>query len=192
MGQSEMERILAGMQHDSSLFETGDEDADIQDPKMARGFQAKLEGAGPESFEKDSDADSADVRSGATKPDWVKTANEKWIELTIEVIVSEMSFENEGTKCPFCFEVFLTPFGVWSHLEDQYEQGKKEMERQQEYITSMAALNSNMFMLGGGIAVAVEPNTRPYIHFKLINQETKLIQKQFRKRKFGDPGRTIS
>jgi hypothetical protein len=182
MGQSEMERILAGMQHNSSLFETGDEDADIQDPKMARGFQFHPDGSGPDSFEKDSDADSADVRSGAAKPGWVKTANEKWVQRTIESILNRMSFESEGTKCPFCFEVFLTPFGVWSHLEDQYEQGKKDQEHHQEYSYAIAEMNSFPSMPGGGIPVAVEPNTRPYVHFKLINQEIESLRKQSRKK----------
>jgi len=55
-GQSEIERLSATRQHDSSLFE--DED---QDPNLAAGFKTKPEGAAPESFDmKDSTADIAD------------------------------------------------------------------------------------------------------------------------------------
>ena len=56
MGQSEIERLIAAKQHDSSLFE--DED---QDPNMAGAFKVKPEGAGPQSFDaRDLTADAAD------------------------------------------------------------------------------------------------------------------------------------
>jgi hypothetical protein len=55
-GQSEIERLLAAKQHDSSLFE--DEN---QDPLLAGGFKVKPVGAGADSFDrKDTTADTAD------------------------------------------------------------------------------------------------------------------------------------
>src|SRR5437588_3940661 len=50
--KSEIEKILAGIQHDSTLFpETGDEDIDKQDPRLAGGFKVRPEGLGADKFE---------------------------------------------------------------------------------------------------------------------------------------------
>jgi len=181
MGQSEIETIVAAMQHDSSLID----DDSQQDPTLARGFQVTPPGHGPDSDETD-DADSTGVRSGTAKPQLTLSANEKWLKETISRIVGKMNFDTDSTKCPFCFDVFLTPVGAEGHLEDQYVRGQKDIERLQEYTADMSTLNSHPSMPGEGIAVAVEPNTKAYWHFKTINREIESVRKQSRKKPEGN------
>jgi len=178
-GQSEIERLIAARQHDSSL------EGEEQDPSMAAGFEVKPEGAGADSFEtEDSMTDSADLRTGSAKPTFEPTADERWVKKTINKITSEMSFDtHDGAKCPFCFELFLTPFGVGNHLEDQYARGKNDVERLWEHTLVIARENSNPSMPGPGVSVPTEPNTKAYAHYKLIKEQIESVRKQARKKR---------
>lgn len=178
MGQSEIERLIAAKQHDSSLFE--DED---QDPSMAGGFRVEPAGSGADQFEaQDSMADSADVRTGSAKPGREPTASEKWIQKAIEGIVAKMNFEPDGSQCPFCLEVFLTSDSVEHHLDGQYATGWKDLERHLAYEDAIAAMNSRLSMPGGGVSTLAEPRSVPYIHYKGINREIDSVRKLARKK----------
>jgi hypothetical protein len=178
-GQSEIERLFAAKQHDSSNFE--DED---QDPKLAAGFKVKPEGCAPDSSDpSDTTVDKADqpVRRGAAKPQYEPTAVEKWLDKTIDVIVSNMDFESGRAECPFCQEKFMVKQGAINHLHEQYGQGGRDLEKHRDHMFGIAAMNAQL-PEHRWIAVAVEPMTFAYFHYKLVCEEMEKVRKAARKK----------
>jgi len=182
MGQSEIEQIIAAQQHDSSLFDGPDVE---QDPLLAAGFKVRLEGAAPDSDE-DPNSDAGDVRSGSAKPEHEPTTNEKWKHKAINSVIRKMVYDSKllGARCLFCNEIFLTEIGADNHLEEQYAKGERDMERHQEHMVAIAALNSSASMPGGGIWTTAEPAGMPYQHYKMVNHEIELVRRAKRKRNF--------
>jgi hypothetical protein len=129
MGQSEIERLIAVKQHDSSLFE--DED---QDPNMAEGFKVTPKGAGADSFDaKESTADTADKPTTRQRiPTMVlerqKTTNEKMLALVHEVFdetgcchIEELCMYD---RTPCSFRATNTDEAV-EHLWAEYYKGER-------------------------------------------------------------------
>jgi hypothetical protein len=91
MGQSEIERLIAAKQHDSSLFE--DED---QDPSMAGAFKVKPEGAGPQSFDaRDLTADAADKPTTRPRIPTIVLERQKKTEEKMLALVKQV-FDDSG------------------------------------------------------------------------------------------------
>jgi len=136
-GQSEIERLLATRQHDSSLFEGED-----QDPNLAGGFKVTPEGAAPESFDtKDSTVDTAD-KPGAHPPriptkTWErqKKTDEKMLALVHE------AFDEYGhchvpnwclyDRTPCSFRAKNTDEAL-EHLWAEYHQGERLWDHVEE------------------------------------------------------------
>ena len=129
MGQSEIERLIAAKQHDSSLFE--DED---QDPNMAGGFKVEPKGAGPQSFDaKDSTVDAAD--QAKTRPriptivlERQKKTNEKMLALVHQVF-DESGHCHAPNLCPYdrtpCPFVAKSDDEALEHLWAEYYRGER-------------------------------------------------------------------
>jgi len=140
-GQSEIERILGARQHDSSLFDGEVE----QDPLLAAGFKVKPENAGPD--DRDSDSESYSER-GSAKPKLDKAAHEKWVTLTIELLVKQMGIELDAPPkaCPFCADQFTSGADAENHLTEQFHKGSSLADKQIEIgrllneITAMCAM----------------------------------------------------
>lgn len=201
-GQTEIERILGLIQHDTTKvvtpFWANPADSVIDDDEeltrdtakqMAAGFRGRPEGAGPASYDpKDSMDDEADApKQGAAKPKYVPTATDKRVTETIQHILMQIP-EWAGhlpklieAKCPFCSETFSIRLGMENHLESQYGKGKKQAEKHLELI--QAAVDFNAIQLPGHkLEVNDEPQDVPYTHYKAINSVMKDLRKAARKK----------
>jgi hypothetical protein len=152
--------------------------ANGQDPQLAAGYKSKPEGRGPDTFDKkDGTTDSADrVRSGAAKPYYEPTKDQKQLQRAVFNMVRRMRF-----KCSVCHETFAVGQGADNHLHEQYGKGDRDNQKHREFMFAVAALNSSGTMPGQGMWVDSEPRTVAYQHYKRINLEIDRIRRACRR-----------
>jgi len=188
-GMSEIERIDAARQHDSSLVDlqsgtilpgesVGISAGNGQDPLLAAGYGVKLEGRGPDTFDRnDETADSADaVRSGTAKPEYKPTTDDKWLQRAIVSMIRRARY-----KCAVCNEKFAVGQGADNHLHEQYGKGGRDSQKHREFVFAVAALNSSGAMPGQGMPVFMEPRTTAYLHYKRINLDIERLSRACRR-----------
>jgi hypothetical protein len=133
MGQSEIERLIAAKQHDSSLFEGED-----QDPRMAGGFKVEPKGAGPQSFDaKDPTADAADKPTARPRIPTIVLERQKKTDEKMSALAREV-YDESGhchigqlcayDKTPCSFQAKNKDEAV-EHLWAEYYKGERLWDR---------------------------------------------------------------